>query len=187
MRYVEIADTGEYMGFEFRTDGTLTTYSFDKYGNIIDGTSIILDYEFIENSFSFGDIKNGLNWKKGIVINPNDSGSFTVQFDDKVYIFSIEPPVFEEPEVSIEGVWRTSGTDTERIYTFHENTMNGSYIITGDNTEITFTYERTGNEVTVYFDTGESAKATVNGKSVISVFDFVWSDGTTEHFYSNIP
>ncbi|MDE6427137.1 MAG: hypothetical protein K2K89_13530 [Ruminococcus sp.] len=184
MRYVEISGTGEYMGFEFRPDGTLTTYSFDKYGNIVDGTSIILDYEFIENSFSFGDIKNGLNWKKGIVINANDSGSFTVQFDDKVYTFSTEPPVFAELEVSIEGVWRTSGNDVERIFTFHENTMNGSYITADDNAEINFTYERTGNDITFHFDTGETAKAVVNGSSIISVFDFEWSDGRTEHFYS---
>ncbi|MCM1473823.1 MAG: hypothetical protein NC040_07175, partial [Muribaculaceae bacterium] len=187
MRYVEIAGTGEYMGFEFRPDGTLTTYSFDKYGNIVNGTLVNLDYEFIENNFSFGDIKNGLNWKKGIVINPNDNGNFIVQFDDKVYTFSTEPPVFAEPEVSIEGVWRTSGNYVERIFTFHEDTRSGSYVAATDNLEITFTYERDENNITFHFDTEETAKAVINGSSIISVFDFEWSDGRTEHFYSIAP
>lgn len=184
MRYVEISGTDEYMGFEFRPDGTLTAYAFDKYGSIIDGTVVTLDYEFIENSFSFGDLKNGLNWKKGVVINPNDSGNFTVQFHDNVYTFSSEPPVFAEPEVSIEGVWRTSGNDVERIFTFHEDTRSGSYVTATDDIEITFTYERNENEITFYFETGEILKAVVNGNSVISVFDFEWSDDRTEHFYS---
>lgn len=185
MYYAEISGTGEYMGFEFRTDGTLTVYSFDKYGNIIAGSEKIIGYAFTENSFSFGEIGNESGWKTCTVSGGTDIGNFAVIFPDNVYTFSTEAPVFEEPEVSIEGVWRTSGTDTEKIYTFHESTRNGSYIITGDNTEITFTYDRNGNDITFFFDTGESTKATVNGKSVISVFDFIWADGTTEHFYSN--
>ncbi|MBD5160249.1 MAG: hypothetical protein HDT23_08440 [Ruminococcus sp.] len=185
MYYAEISGTGEYMGFEFRPDGTLTDYSFDKYGNIVAGSEKVTGYAFTENSFSFGDTVNESGWKTGTVSGGTDTGNFAVIFPDSVYTFSTEAPVFEEPEVSIEGVWHTSGTDTEKIYTFHENTRNGSYIITGDNTEITFTYDRNGNDITFSFDTGESAKATVNGKSVISVFDFVWADGTTEHFYSN--
>ncbi|MDE6834192.1 MAG: hypothetical protein K2J39_08140 [Ruminococcus sp.] len=186
IRYAEISGTGEYMGFEFRPDGTLTEYSFDIYGNIIDGSEDILSYAFTENTFSYGITGNESSWKKGSVITPYDINKFMVQFSDGLYTFSTESPAFEEPEVSIEGVWRTSGTDSEKIYTFHENTRNGSYIMTGDNTEITFTYDRNGNDIIFFFDTGDSAKATVNGKSVISVFDFIWADGTTEHFYSNI-
>lgn len=183
MRYAETDGTGDRMGFEFRPDGTLTMYFFDEYGNIVEGTENNLSYEFIENTFSFGETGNEPFWKTGTVANPNDTGNFTVIFDDSVYSFSTEPPVFAEPEVSIDGVWRTSGMDTERNFTFYEYSMSGSYVTT-DRIEITFNYERNGNDITFYFDTGETAKAVVNGKSVISVFDFIWSDGRTEHFYS---
>lgn len=186
MRYAEIAGTGERMGFGFRPDGTLTMYYLDEYGNIIAGTENIFSYEFTENSFSFGISPEDPSWKTGTLVNPNDTGNFIVMFADGTYNFSIEPPVFAEPEVSIEGVWHTSGMDMERTFTFREYTMNGSYV-TADNIEITFTYERAGNEITFYFDTGETARASVSGNSVISVFDFVWSDGRTEHFYSSAP
>lgn len=181
LRYVRNDSTGEYMGFEFRPDGTLTSYIFDDYGNALAGTENICTYEFTENNFSFGISPDNPSWKTGTVANPNDSGNFIVIFPDGSYTFSTEPPVFAEPEISLDGIWRHSGMD-EKIITFTSDTFAGSYITAADNSEITFTFERSANDIVFYFDNGEVIAATVTGDDKLAGFDLKFSDGRTEHF-----
>ena len=92
--YVEISGVSGYLGFEFMPDGRLTKYAFDDSGNVINGTIAAADYEIVENRFSFGDLNSELNKKSGTIVNSNDAGSFSVQFDDGLYYFSTERPTF---------------------------------------------------------------------------------------------
>lgn len=168
--YVGIAGVHGYMGFEFWPDGRLTKYAFDDFGDVIYDTMVTLNYEIVENQFSFGDLNSELNKKIGTILNPNDTSSFSVQFSDGLYNFSTERPEFRKPSHAaakpdtVNGTiwsWYT-GWDENYNYTeirkivFKEDGVNGTTYITlfpYDETKtelikIPFTYEQNGDEIT---------------------------------------
>lgn len=183
--YVEIAGIHGYMGFEFWQDGRLTKYDFDDYGDIIYATMITADYEIVEDKFYFGDIEKEV----GTIINPNDTSSFSVQFSNGLYNFSTERPEFKKlshvatkPDTlngttwSWYGEWDPDYNFTEHIekrkIEFNSDGVSGiAYIILYPHdltkmkcTEIPFTYEKKGDEVTFHMENSDynMLKATLN-------------------------
>lgn len=170
----EIAGVRGYMGFEFWPDGRFTKYDFDDFGDVIYSTMITTDYEIAGNQFSFGDIDK----KSATIINPNDTGNFSIQFDDgSVFNFSTEKPKFKKPSMvatkpdtlngtiwSWYGDWDMDYNFSEyvekRKIEFKEDGVSGTaYIALYPHdaakrkiTEIPFTYEQNGDEVTFYME-----------------------------------
>ena len=175
--YVEIEGVSGYMAFDFMQDGTLTKYAFDDYGNVINSTIITTSYEIIENQFSFGDTDK----KSGIIMNPNDTGNFSVKFEDGLYNFSQETPVFATSGITLSGLWFGNSAYGLRKLEFHSDTS-GSFIYTNDIVNVEFEYKIENNHVyfIVYGDTLEG--------DIIRDYDgqrftVLWNDGTTEYFY----
>lgn len=185
----EIAGVRGYMGFEFWPDGRFTKYDFDDFGDVIYGTMITTDYEISGNQFSFGDV----NKKSATIINQNGTENFSVQFDDgSVFNFSTEKPKFRKPShVSTKpdtlngtiwswyGDWDMDYNFSEYIekrkIEFKEDGVSGTVYIAlyphdaakRKITEIPFTYEQNGDEVTFYME--DSADTILNAR--ISIFD----------------
>lgn len=158
-----------YMGFEFMPDGTLTKYFFDETGNAIGSTIVRTNYEIVENQFSYGG-------KAGTIVDPNDSTSFTVQFDDgDVFNFSTKQPAFRKyyfigtkPDTLNGTIWAKCFGDMDENYNytdrrtieFKEDGISGTvYVISHPRnvtkstiTEIPFTYERNGDEITFHME-----------------------------------
>ncbi len=199
--YVEIAGVsgycGEitrgihgYMGFEFMPDGTLTKYFFDETGNAIGSTIVKTNYEIVENKFSFGD-------KSGTIVNSNDTTSFTVQFDDgDIFNFSTKQPPFRKyyfigtkPDTLNGTIWAKcfGNMDENYNYTdrrtieFKEDGVSGTvYILSHPRnvtkstiTEIPFTYERNGDEITFYMES--SAYAMVKAEIAYNPYDNIYA------------
>ncbi|MDE7099219.1 MAG: dockerin type I repeat-containing protein [Ruminococcus sp.] len=187
--YVKTSGKDGYMGFEFWSDGRFTKYDFDDFGDVIYGTMITTDYEIAGNKFSFGDV----NKKSATIVNQNDTGNFSVQFDDgSVFNFSTEKPKFRKtshvstkPDTLNGTIWSWYG-DWDMDYNFSEyiekrkiefkeDGVSGTVYIAlyphdaakRKITEIPFTYEQNGDEVTFYME--DSAYTILNAR--ISVFD----------------
>lgn len=163
-----------YMGFEFMPDGTLTKYFFDETGNAIGSTIVKTSYEIVENRFSYGD-------KAGTIVNPNDSTSFTVQFDDgDIFNFSTQQPIFRKyyfigtkPDTLNGTIWAKCFGDMDENYNytdrrtieFKEDGISGTvYVLSRPRDvtksviiEIPFTYEQNGNEITFHMESSPYA------------------------------
>lgn len=178
--YISFPDgDGNNMGMEFMTDGTLMWYTFSDYGTIMDGTMVKCNYEIIGNQFSFSDVNNESDKKVGTIVNPNDGGDFTVQFEDGIWNFSIEPPVFR-----LTGVWYgTSDYGLRRLELYDDTSGNFTYLQSGSG--LGFEYRIENDRI--YFQNG-SVDYIAEG-DIISYNEGVdmtvlWSDGITEYFYS---
>ena len=176
--YISFPDgDGNNMGMEFMTDGTLIWYTFSDYGTIMDNTTIKCNYEIIGNQFSFSDINNESDKRVGTILNPNDGGNFTVQFEDGIWNFSVEAPVF-----GITGVWYGNNDYGLRRLEFYTNTS-GSYYYLENGIIIEFEYKIEDGRV--YYQTSND---TLEGE-IISYHEgndmiISWNNGTTESFYS---
>ncbi|MDE7099494.1 MAG: hypothetical protein K2O60_10140, partial [Ruminococcus sp.] len=89
----EIAGVRGYMSFEFWPDGRLTKCELNDFGDPIYSSMITDDYKIVENQFSFGSIHK----KVGTIVNANDTGNFSIQFEDGLYNLSTERPKFRNP------------------------------------------------------------------------------------------
>lgn len=178
-----------YMGFEFMPDGTLTKYFFDETGNAIGSTIVKTNYEIVENQFSYGD-------KSGTIVNPNDSTSFTVQFDDgDIFNFSTQQPIFRKyyfiatkPNTLNGTIWAKCFGDMDENYNytdrrtieFKEDGISGTvYILSRPRdvtkstiTEIPFTYEQNGDEITFHMESSAYAmvKAEIKYSSSLEIY-----------------
>lgn len=178
--YISFPDgDGNIMGMEFMTDGTLMWYTFSDYGTVMDNTTVKCNYEIIGNQFSFSDINNESDKRVGTILNPNDGGDFTVQFDDGIWNFSVEAPVFR-----ITGVWYgTSNYGLRRFEIYNDTSGNFTYLQSGSG--LAFEYRIENDRI--YLNNG-SADYMVEG-DIISYHEgsdmmITWEDGTVESFYS---
>lgn len=154
-------DEGLIMGFSFAQDGSLTKYVFDDYGAAINNTMVHTYYEVAGNRFSYvlpsGDTRNGT------IVNSNGTNSFSVQFDDgQLCDFSTERPIFkttnnvQEKNLTLNGTtwgWYSDDHSENRHIEFNEDGVSGHYICyteTTDATIVPFTYEKNGDECTLY-------------------------------------
>ena len=151
--YVELS--GEYMGFDFGSDGSLTKYTFDEYGVAMDNTIVTTTYEIVENQFSY--VSPDGYKRTGTIVSKDDIGNFIVNFDDgEVYNFNIQRPDFKV-FFSLSGTdwyWVDENNYSENLeIEFSEDGINGNYIIfsedvtTMESTKIPFTYEKNGYEI----------------------------------------
>lgn len=155
--YVEVSGIGEYMGFNFSPDGSLTKYIFDEYGNAISDTAVTISYEIIENQFSYTST-DGFK-RTGTILNPNDTGNFTVKFDDgEVYNFSMQRPDFRVL-IFLEGTnWFWNDDSNNILEIEFADSVSGNYIIypsdvtITESTKIPFTYEKDGYEITFHIE-----------------------------------
>ncbi|MDE6666439.1 MAG: hypothetical protein K2K14_09720 [Ruminococcus sp.] len=185
--YVEIEGVSGCLGFNFMLDGTLNTFAFNDYGNKNDDTSVLCSYEIIGNQFSYGLVGYELNWKTGTIVNPNDSGNFNVQFEDGLYHFNVGGPIFMKfkEEIVLAGVtYYGYGVYDERVFTFYEDGISGSYITTKYGTGMSFTYSINGDEITFHMGEDDNIiKAKIITDNLQSAFAFQWPDGNIEYFY----
>lgn len=185
--YVEIEGVSGCMGFNFSLDGTLSKFAFNDYGNVEEDTKVTCSYEIVGNQFIFGDFASELNKKVGTIANLNDTGSFTVQFDDGLYYFNVGEPVFMKfkEEKNLAGLTRYGYSSYgERLFTFYDDGMSGNYINTQDGTGLSFTYFINGDEITFRIgDTQTVVTAEFIEDTLEADFAVKWSDGNIEYFY----
>ncbi|MDE6092071.1 MAG: hypothetical protein K2G14_03140 [Ruminococcus sp.] len=179
--YVDIKGLSGYMAFDFMPDGTLTKYAFDDYGNVINDTIVTTTYEIVENQFSFGDINSEFDKKTGIIVNPNDTGNFSVQFEDGLYTFSQETPVFATSGITLSGLWYGNSAYGLRKLEFYSDTS-GIFFYTNDIINVEFEYKIENNHV--YFIVyGDTLEGDITRDYDGQRFTVLWNDGTTEYFY----
>ncbi len=148
------------MGFDFGLDGTLTKYVFDEYGVGVSDTVVTTTYEIVENQFSY--VSPDGYRRTGTIVNPNDTGNFTVKFDDgEVYNFNMQRPNFKAffflGGTNWFGYAHYDYTEILEIK-FAEQGGSGNYIIyppdviTMEITESPFTYEKNGYEIIFHME-----------------------------------
>ncbi|MDE7365086.1 MAG: hypothetical protein K2N27_09450 [Ruminococcus sp.] len=200
----EIAGVRGYMSFEFWPDGRLTKCELNDFGDPIYSSMITDDYKIVENQFSFGSIHK----KVGTIVNANDTGNFSIQFEDGLYNLSTERPKFRNPSSVATEPDTLNGTifswygNIDENYNFidkkqlefNEDGVSGTeYIIFYPNdaakrviTEIPFTYEQNGGEFTFYMEDSDYniLKATLRGteSSEKLLFDIEYQNGDRNFF-----
>ena len=189
--YVEIEGVSGCLGFNFSPDGTLSKFAFNDYGNIMDETQVKCNYEIVGNQFSFGDLDSELDKRIGTIVNPNDTKSFIVQFDEmggtEIWHFNLGAPVFMDfkQEIILAGAtYYGYSSYGERSFTFDGGGINGNYIDTKDGTGLSFTYFINGDEITFHMGSDDNTtKAKIITENIDCPFAIQWSDGVIEYFY----
>lgn len=203
--YVEVVGSNEYMGFNFSPDGSLTKYVFDEYGNAVSDTVITIAYEIVENQFSY--ISTDGFKRTGTIVNPNDTGDFTVRFDDgEVYNFNMQRPNFKA-SFFLGGTnwfwWNENNYSETFEIEFSQDGVSGNYIIypenvvTMESTKIPFTYEKNGYEIIFHMEDPSVNVRKVElifSESDIGAFDVImlenamlaveYTDGNRKYFHN---
>lgn len=189
--YVEIEGVSGCLGFNFSLDGTLSKFAFNDYGNIMDETQVKCNYEIVGNQFSFGDLDSELDKRIGTIVNPNDTKSFIVQFDEmggtEIWHFNLGDPVFMDfkQEIILAGAtYYGYSSYGERLFTFYDDGMSGNYINTQDGIGLSFTYSINGDKITFRMgDTQTVVEAEFVEDTISADFALKWSDGNIEYFH----